>query len=164
MEALAKLGIDFKSILLYVVNFGILFFILTYYLYKPALKILDQRRDIIAGSLREAEKLKTELEKKEKQLERERKTAEEKLRQEMEKLNKFTEEKRAELIKDMEIKRAQMLEQTSSEIEQKKSQILKEAEKEIARIIKKTVLYIVHNKVPEKVIEESIEEAWKKTA
>lgn len=164
MEAFGSLGIDYRSILLYTVNFGILFFILGKYLYKPLINILDQRQKIIESSINEAENLKSEFQKKLHQIESEKEQAHHKLQEEMSKLKKYTEEKRAEMIKEMELQKAQLLEHASAEIEAKKKQILKDAEKQTLELIKKVVLYVVHHKVPEKVIEESITEAWQKEA
>lgn len=41
---IAKLGIEWKILIAQVVNFGILFFVLRHFLYKPILKMLDKRR------------------------------------------------------------------------------------------------------------------------
>lgn len=57
MEALANLGIDFKVLLAQVINFGILLFILTKFLYQPILSTLDKRRERIAQSLDKAEEI-----------------------------------------------------------------------------------------------------------
>lgn len=162
MEALDKLGIDLKSMLVYVVNFGIILFIMARYAYKPILNILDKRRNIIEGSLNEAETLKKEFQRKMTEIEQEKKDTEQKLKQELENLKKYTEQKRDELIKDMDIQRAQMMEQAHAEIEQKMAEIMNSAEKKTQELIKKIVLWIVHNKVPTEVIQESIGEAWEK--
>jgi F-type H+-transporting ATPase subunit b len=57
MEALTKLGIDFKVILAQTINFGILIAILTKLLYRPILKMLDQRRKRIEESLKTAKEI-----------------------------------------------------------------------------------------------------------
>jgi len=61
METLSSLGIDLKILLAQLVNFGILIFLLSKFLYKPVLKMLDQRKKKIAESIKKAE----EIEKKE---------------------------------------------------------------------------------------------------
>ena len=54
MEALQKLGIDFKVLIAQIINFGILFLILRHYLYRPILKALDNRKKRIKESLEKA--------------------------------------------------------------------------------------------------------------
>jgi len=65
-ELLSQLGIEWKILVAQVVNFGILFFVLRHFLYKPILKMLDRRRNelvkdkedrvMFGGKLRELEK------------------------------------------------------------------------------------------------------------
>lgn len=59
MEAL---GIDFKLILAQIFNFVVLLVILKKFLYKPLLKMLDERKKKIEEGLLNAEKIKKELE------------------------------------------------------------------------------------------------------
>ena len=56
MEQLfATFGVNWKLLLIQAVNFGLLLSALTYFLYKPLLKMLDDRRDKIAEGVRAAE-------------------------------------------------------------------------------------------------------------
>ena len=87
--------------------------------------------------------------------------AEETLKREMENLRKFTEEKRAELTAEMEAARNDMLAKADADITRRKEELLKDAEKATMDLIKKIVLHIVQNKVPEEVVETSIKDAWK---
>jgi F-type H+-transporting ATPase subunit b len=61
MELFEKLGIDWRLLIAQLVNFAILFGALTFFLYKPLLSLLDKRRDKIAESLLNAEKINEEL-------------------------------------------------------------------------------------------------------
>lgn len=61
MDALTSLGIDLKLLIAQVVNFGILLFILTKFLYKPLLKLLDERKQKIAQGLDDSQKAETKL-------------------------------------------------------------------------------------------------------
>lgn len=160
MEGLSKLGIDLWSILIYVLNTGLLLFILTTVLYKPVLKFLDERRAQIKSSVDEAQNLKVELDKKSAEVEEATEKAEAQLKKEMKNLRKFTEEKRAELTAEMEKARADMLAKAEEDISRRKGEILKDAEVETLGLIKKIVLYVVQNKVPADVIEDSIKFAW----
>lgn len=56
MEQLIEaFGIDARLILIQVLNFGILMAILTYFLYKPVLKMLKDREETIAKGIADAE-------------------------------------------------------------------------------------------------------------
>ena len=58
---LDKLGIDFPQLLAFIINFVILFGLLTLVLYKPITKMLDQRAGKIKEGLDQAERIKQEM-------------------------------------------------------------------------------------------------------
>lgn len=161
MDKLSSLGIDPWSMLLYLVNTGVLLVVLTYFLYKPILKFIDQRRQQIADNIEEAQRLQKTFEKKLEKSEAERKQAETELKEELANLQKFTERKKAELTAEMDSARTEMMQKAQKEIDQKKDNLLKEAEEEVKKIMTKIILHIVENKVPESVIQDSIKSAWK---
>lgn len=161
MEGLSQLGLNLGSILVYLVNFGLLVFVLSRVLFRPLMKLLDERRQLIRKSVDEAQELQAELEKRAAEAEAARREADAKIKEEMEKLRKFAEEKRAELTAEMEAARTEMLTKAQEDIERKQAALMKEAEHATVELIKKIVLHIVQNKVPEEVVEGSIKEAWK---
>src|SRR3989338_2880597 len=55
MELFEKLGMDWRLLLWQLVNFIVLFGVLTKLLYKPVLKMLDERSRKIAQGLKDAE-------------------------------------------------------------------------------------------------------------
>src|SRR3989338_3707265 len=62
---LAALGIDGKGLIFQIINFGLLLAILSRFAYRPLLKVLEERRQTIANSLKSArdiEQAKAELE------------------------------------------------------------------------------------------------------
>lgn len=54
-ELLSTFGIDWKLLLIQGINFGLLLSALTYFLYKPVLNIIDERREKIADGVRTAQ-------------------------------------------------------------------------------------------------------------
>jgi F-type H+-transporting ATPase subunit b len=58
MDSLAALGINGPLLIAFVVNFFILFGILFIFLYKPVLKMLDERQAKIKASMDQAEQIK----------------------------------------------------------------------------------------------------------
>lgn len=57
MELLSKLGVDWKLLIAQMVNFGILLTVLTYFVYKPLLNLLDARRERVAKAMKEAKRI-----------------------------------------------------------------------------------------------------------
>ncbi len=161
MDKLSSLGIDPWSMLLYLVNTGVLLVVLTYFLYKPILKFIDQRRQQIADNIEEAQRLQKTFEKKLEKSEAERLKVEAELKDELANLQKFTDRKRAELTSEMEVARSEMMQKAQKEIDKKKENMIQEVEEEMKKIMTKIVLHIVENKVPEDVIQDSIKSAWK---
>lgn len=161
MDKLLSLGIDPWQMVLYLGNTGLVVAILTYYLYKPILGFIDKRRDQILNSIDESRHLQEEFERKLEQSEKKRRETETELKDELNNLQKFTEEKRKQLVGEMEAARAEMMRKAQMEIEQKKDALIKDAEKEIKILMTRIILEIVENKVPETVISESIHSAWK---
>lgn len=161
MDRLAELGIDLWSILVYMTTTGLMVIVLTWLIYKPLLKFIDQRRKLIGDSIDEANLIREEFSKKLTESEKEKKGMEAELRQEMDNLRSFVEKKRLEMATEMEISRSEMMTKAQKEIEAQKNKIIESAEKEVMEVMTRIVLEIVQQKVPEKVIAESIEEAWK---
>jgi len=60
-DTIKTLGIDLPKLIAQLVNFGIVLVVLWKFAYKPILAMLDQRRDKIAESMANAEKIKSEL-------------------------------------------------------------------------------------------------------
>ena len=54
-ELFSQLGVDWKLLLAQAVNFGIVLAVLTFFLYRPLLKILRERREKIASGVKASE-------------------------------------------------------------------------------------------------------------
>lgn len=161
MDTFSNLGIEWTSMLFYVTSILVLILILSYLLYKPVLKFIDKRRQKIIDSIEEAKNLQKTFEEKLEESDKQRAKTEETLKEEIENLKKFTEKKRAELTKEMDEARVTMMAKAEKEIAERKESLIKEAEGELKEIMVKIVLDIVENQVPEEVIENSINSAWK---
>lgn len=161
MDGLLKLGIDPWAILTYVVNTGVLLAVLTYVLYKPLMKFLDQRRDQIISSVDEARLLKEQLDVKSAETQAAQTKFEADLKKETENLRKFLEERRVDLDKEMSAARTEMLQKAQTEIDHKQAEMIKDVEAALLTLMKKIILDIVQNKVPEEVVQASIHDSWK---
>lgn len=106
-----SIGIDFKILLSQIVNFLILFFLLSWLLYKPILKILNQRRKKIEESMALAEKTKKESEE--------------------------LDQKTREMIEKTKKEALGILEETKQQAEKNKKEIQAQASKEAEFLMKK---------------------------
>lgn len=161
MGGIGKLGIDFYGILIYMVNTGLIIGVLTYLLYKPVLRVLDKRKKHISDQIGEAELIKSEFEKKLKEMQLAKEEAAAELQAKLDEMNRYVNETRRKLTEEMETEREAMLKKAATEIDARKESLIKEVEGELLKLISKIVLHIVHNRVPENVIEESVKDAWK---
>ena len=63
VDLLASFGIDWRLLIMQAVNFGVLLAALTYFLYKPVLGMLEERRKKIEQGVRDASAAKEQLDK-----------------------------------------------------------------------------------------------------
>lgn len=57
MEIISTLGIEWQQLLAQIVNFAIIASVLTFFVYKPILKLLDERRETIRVSMDQADRI-----------------------------------------------------------------------------------------------------------
>ena len=60
-ETLQQLGLDWAKLFAQTLNFGLVLFVLWKFAYRPVLAMLEQRRQKIAESMRNAEKIKADV-------------------------------------------------------------------------------------------------------
>lgn len=132
-ELFATFGVNWKLLLIQAVNFGLLLSVLTYFLYKPVLRIIDERREKIAEGVRTAEAASTRLAEAKEESEKlvgdaarqaENLSAEARTR---------ADERGKEIVKAAEARAAATLLDAAERAEEAKRQALKESEREIAR-------------------------------
>lgn len=161
MEALSKLGIDFTSVILYLFNFGILFAVIAYFVTGPIVKLLDERKKTIKDNLEQAEKIKNEFMQEKKRAEGEKESMRITMEKELGAMKKEMDDKRRKMEEAMEIKKAKMLEEMRSVVEEEKGKIMKRAEQQTLDLIGKVIMHVVSNKIPQDVVKDSVNEAWK---
>lgn len=133
-QIISAFGIDAKLIIIQLINFGILMVALGYFLYKPILRLLDERAEKIAQGLKDAEsaaaaKAEAADEKKAVIAAAQAEAAE------VAKRAKAAAESQANTImSEASGKAGQVLKDAELKSEQIKAQALKESEKEIANL------------------------------
>lgn len=132
-ELLTVFGVNWKLLFVQGVNFALLLAVLTYFLYKPVLRMIDERRKKIAEGVRTAEEASARLAEAEskggaivgeasREAEALVKTARER-----------AEERGAEIVKSAEAQAQGVLADAAARAEETKRQAIKESEKEITR-------------------------------
>ena len=160
MDGLDQLGISLDSIIIYLVNYGLLLALLTYLLYKPINNFTTKRRETIKGQLEQASDIKKEFEQELENLKTEKLAAEKQLQSELKSMKEYISDKKKELLEEIDDKRTQMLVKAQQEIDEAKANMIKEVEKDLLKKMSKIILEILNNKVPAEVITESVSEAW----
>lgn len=153
MEQLLKsFGIEWKILIWQVINFAVLFLILSKFLYKPLKKIIAEREKKIAASLKDAEELK----KKSKEIEGEFKKQMASQRLEIEEMNKKArqaqEKLRVELKEQAEKEAKRIIAEAKETALKEKEQIISGIETQV-----KQLAVALASKVLEKEIDEEKE-------
>lgn len=130
---LAVFGVNWKLLVIQGINFGLLLAVLTYFLYKPVLKMIDERREKIAEGVRTAEaaeqKLSVAKQKSDSIVGDAAREAESLVASAQTRAN----EQAVEIIKAAENRADGIVADASARAEESKRQALKESEREIAR-------------------------------
>jgi len=161
MEALSKLGIDWWSVLLYAVNFGVVVLIIAKFLTKPLLKVLDDRTNQIRKNITEAEELRTSMSHQQEAMKKEREAMQTLLQEELEKSRKDIDDKRAAAEAEIDAKKTKMLLDVQAVIQNEKAKLMSAVQADMLKLMQKIVLHIVSNKIPEDVVKQSVSESWK---
>jgi len=132
-ELFAAFGIDWKLLLIQAVNFGLLLAALTYFLYRPILRIIDERREKVAEGVRTAEAAQQRLAAAEKEGKEIVGSASREAEQLVASARSRADEKGAEMIRAAEQKAQATLKDAEARAEEAKRLALSASEKEIAR-------------------------------
>src|SRR3989338_3788552 len=162
MELLSKLGIDWKLLLAQIINFVVLLGVLSKFLYKPVLKMLEVREQKVAKSLEQAERIEKNLF----ESEGEKAKIVREARNEAGKI--ITEAKndsarlREEITNKTKLETAAILEQGKKQLAFEKELMFKEIKGEVADLVKMAAEKLLQSKMDSdndrKIIEKSLKE------
>lgn len=161
MEGLSNLGIDAWGLVLYLVNFGLLALVLTKFLYKPVLKMLDERRDHIQSNLEEAERLRREFEEEMTKRSHEAEEMQKHMRLELEEQRRHAETRAKEMMLEAKRERETMIQEAERTLAEAKARLVKDVEDELLEKIERIVVTITEEKAEASDLEASVERAWK---
>ncbi len=160
MEALQNLGIDVSGLLMYLVNFGILIFILSKLLYRPIIETIDKRRETIQKNLNEAQEIKVSFETEfaKKQAEFDQKIRE--MEQAVIAAKRSADERAGAIIEEAERKKIKMIQDARVIIGQMKEDLSSEVQAEVVTKMQRVLTAILKDSVPHEVIAQSVKREW----
>lgn len=127
-------GIDGKLLIAQAVNFGVLFVALTYLLYKPTMKTLDERRAKVAKGVEDAEEAEKKLAEADVTVGEKLKGAESEAEGIVASAREAATGEKARIVKEAETRAASIEAESEARAREAASRALKESEKEIARL------------------------------
>jgi F-type H+-transporting ATPase subunit b len=163
MEGFASLGVNLPLLVVFVVNFIVLFVLLRLFLYKPVMKMLDERTKRTKDAMDLAEATKKEFEQAKGEVQREiekgRQEAQAIITQSMQVGERLKEESRQEATKQAQT----IVDRTRSELEAERDKIVGDLRREFVdisiaaaeKVIKETLDREKHRKLIEETLKES---------
>ena len=163
MGGFASLGINLPLVVVFTVNFIVLLIMLRLFLYKPVIKVLDERTKRTREAMELAEATKKEYEQAkgevQKQIEKGRQEAQAILTQAMQVGERLKEESRTEATKQAQV----IIDRTRSELEAERDRIIGDLRREFVdisiaaaeKVIKETLDAEKHRKLIEETLQQS---------
>ncbi len=164
MGGFASLGINLSLLVVFIVNFIILLVMLRLFLYKPVMKVLDERAQRTKEAMELAEATKQEFEQAkgevQKQIEKGRQEGQAIIAQALQTGERLKEESRAEATKQAQ----GIIDRTRSELEAERDKIVGDLRREFVdisiaaaeKVIKETLDREKHRKLIEETLQESV--------
>lgn len=133
-ELFAAFGINWKLLLVQALNFGVLLLVLWYFLYRPVLKLIDDRREKIAEGVRTAEAASRRLDEARQEGDQLIGSASREAEGIVAEARNRAEVKASEIVHGAETQAQAALADGVARADEARRQALKESEKEIARV------------------------------
>lgn len=127
-------GIDVKLLIAQAVNFGILFVALTYLLYKPVLKTLDERKAKVAKGVVDAEEAAQKLAEADTEATKRLQGAESEAEGIVAGARENAQSEKARILKEAEIRASAVAEDAEARAKESQAKALRESEQEISRL------------------------------
>jgi F-type H+-transporting ATPase subunit b len=163
MGGFASLGVNLPLLVVFIINFIVLFILLRLFLYKPVLKMLDERAKRTKEGMELAEATKKEYEQAkgevQKQIENGRQEAQAIIAQALQTGERLKEESRAEATKQAQV----IIDRTRAELESERDKIVEGLRKEFVEIAisaaEKVIQETLDQEKHRKLIEETLQQS-----
>lgn len=160
---MGELGINLPSFIAQLVNFGILFLLLSVLAYKPILKMMDERSRRIKESLEQAEVMKAQAEKAQEEFKRQIAEASKQGQLVIERAAKTGDEIREKAKVEAQAEAEALLQRAKADIRRERDEVIDELRKEFAdltilaagKVIGKSLDKTAHREIINQVLEES---------
>lgn len=162
MEALTKLGIDWKLLLAQAVNFLVLLWVLKRYAYGPILRALEARTKRIEQGLRDATASKERLSAVHEEGKQIVAVAREEAREILLRSEETAKKRDASMLSETKAKIDRMIAETDAHLAEKQATLLREAKAEIAEVVLLATKRILNERVTVSVDEELVERSLNK--
>ena len=146
MEAL---GVEVKLLVGQIINFLLLFVLLGFFLYKPIVKMLDDRRRTIAESLDNAKKIEENLAKSEEKTKLALELAQSEARKVLEEAIKLAGEQKNKIMAEAQAQSDRIIENAKAEAKTMKDNIVSDAKKELSQVVLAALDKIVSSDIDE---------------
>lgn len=140
MDALQRLGIDGWSVLLYLVNYGILFFVLNKFAFQPLAKAMEERANTIKNNLDEAERLKRDFQSGMEERAKENEAFIKSMQLELVRTRADADAKANALVAEAEAKREELIAQAYVDVAAMKRRAISDVEKDLVQKIERIAL------------------------
>jgi len=135
MDILAKLGIDPAVMIAQAVNFFVLLGLLSFFVYRPITKALDERKKRVAEADKNAEKIEAQLEKAEKQTAEELATAQQKASEIISAAKDSAKETEEQLVAEAQQKVEKIVDDGRAQIVRESDEASAKIQGEVAKIV-----------------------------
>jgi len=146
---MTKLGIDWKLLIAQILNFLVLLFVLWRFVYKPLVKLLEDRSKKIEKGIKDAEAAKQTLKLGQKKQEEIIRTAKKEAQKIIEKAVLEGKKIKEELEKEASLKAQEIIDASKIQIQKEKEAAINEVKKEIGGIVALAVEKIIDEKMTE---------------
>ncbi len=127
-------GIDWKLLIAQAINFGVLLAALTYLLYKPVLKTLDERKEKVAQGVRDAAEAEQKLAEADTHVQTRLRNAEGEAEGIVASARETAQGEKARILKEAEARAADVAADAEARAQEASAKALRESEQEIARL------------------------------
>jgi len=160
MNQITALGIDTTSLLIYLVNFGLIYLVVSRLISKPIIELLDKRKSEIESNLNEANKLREEMLSEKKKLEEEKEKIRNEFDKELEKFETSVQERTKKLEVENQKSREEIIQKALLEQKQMKENIFKIIQEDIFNSYNTILTKVLKDHADSKSIENSIKTNW----
>ena len=161
-DVLKSFGVQWPLLVASFINFFILLFLMQKFLYKPILKVLDERKEKIEESLRQAAWIEEEKKKIEEKVKASLKLANQQAIKTIEQAKVAAEKVKADIIEEAHKQSEQVIEKAKAEIKQEQEEAVKMIKKEAAGLVSDSLKKIMTDKAGDETDEKMIKEVLDK--